>query len=134
METITPVIMLLTLAAVGEVVIESLKPLLEPLLRRIGVSEEGDEQAYLYLSTLIGLGLSFIYAADVLAAIGLEPPNQAAVIFGQVATGLLLGRGSAVVHKAINRLGGVTGGDTLITANIEERAYEPYDYGEGAGD
>lgn len=133
METITPVIMILTLAAVGEVVIESLKPLLQPLLRRIGVSEEGDEQAYLYLSTLIGLGLSFIYAADVLAAIGLEPPNQAAVIFGQVSTGLLLGRGSAVVHKAINRLGGVGGGDTLITANIEERTFEPYGHSEDPG-
>lgn len=111
-----PLVMILILAAVGEAVIEVLKPLIRPAIFALGVDAE---QAYLYLSTVLGLLLAFIYGADILAAVGLSPPNQAALIFGQAATGLILGRGSKAVHDAINRLSGVSG-DTYITANIEE--------------
>ena len=99
-----PVIIIFVLAAFGEVVIEVLKPLLEPGIARLPVPEDVDP--YLYLSCSFGLLLSFSYNVNVLDAVGVGVPNATAYYTGLIATGLILGRGSNFVHNAISRMAG----------------------------
>lgn len=97
-----PLILILILAAFGEVVIEVLKPLLEPAFARLPLPE--DINPYLYLSCAFGLLLSFTYTVNILAAIGVTEPNATAHYIGVIATGMILGRGANFVHNVISRL------------------------------
>lgn len=99
-----PVIVIIVLAAFGEVVIEVLKPLLDPLVNRLPIPQ--DVNAYLYLSCAFGLLLSYSFSVNILEVVGLDMPNAVAVYTGITATGLILGRGANFVHDAIARMGG----------------------------
>lgn len=93
---------ILALAAVAEVLIETLKPAISPLVPRF------IKQPYLYLSALVGLALAFNYNADLIAALlsSLSDSHSAATPAGVAMTGLLLGRGANVVHDLIDRVRG----------------------------
>lgn len=93
-----PLLLAVGLAIVCEVVIEALKPALNPLEARLPGSDRVDY--FLYLSLLIGVGLAFFYAADALAAVGFGEASAVGTLF----TGLVVGRGSNFVHDVIKRL------------------------------
>ena len=65
-----PILLILTLATLGELIIETLKPAIQPLIDRLKLSE--DINPYLYLSLTLGLALAFVYGADLLAVIGVR--------------------------------------------------------------
>ncbi len=96
-----PILLILTLATLGELIIETLKPGIAPLLTRLNLP--ADINPYLYLSLTLGLLLAFVYQADLLAAIGLSAGPTTA---GIITTGLFLGRGSNFVSDVIQRVGG----------------------------
>jgi len=96
-----PLLLVIAFAVIGELVIEALKPALDPLFNRLGLPE--DVNLYLYLSLILGVSLAFIYQLDLLAAAGL---TDEADVFGIVLTGLFVGRGSNFVHDVISRVGG----------------------------
>ena len=96
-----PLLLILTLATLGELLIEVLKPGIQPLLTRLNLPE--NINPYLYLSLTLGLLLAFLYQADLLAAIGLSATPTVA---GILTTGLFLGRGSNFVSDVLQRLGG----------------------------
>ncbi len=96
-----PILLILTLATLGELIIETLKPAIQPLIDRLKLSE--DVNPYLYLSLTLGLALAFVYGADLLAVIGLSAAPTTA---GIITTGLFLGRGSNFVSDVIQRVGG----------------------------
>lgn len=102
MEPLTALAIVIALAALGELVIEALKPALEPLFKRMNLPE--DVNPYLYLALLFGVVLAILFEADLPAAIGLVSPFPGAVWFQEIVTGLLIGRGSNFIHDAISRL------------------------------
>jgi hypothetical protein len=97
-----PMIMIVVLAMLGEVVIEALKPLLRPAVAPLAKYENLDP--YLYISTAFGMLLSLMYGADMLLAVGLPELTGGYVYVGQIATGLVVGRGANAVHDAITLL------------------------------
>lgn len=70
-------------------------PLFERLANWTGVPELGDLR---YIAALVGVGLSFGYALDVLAALGFESVWP---WLGQLLTGIMVGRGSNYMHDFI---------------------------------
>lgn len=95
-----PYLLVIALAVLGELLIEGIKPGLDPLFARIGVP--ADVNPYLYLSLALGVLLALVYRVDVLAAAGLAP----ATVVGIVTTGLLTGRGANYVHDFVALVGG----------------------------
>lgn len=90
-----PYLLMIALAVLGELIIEGVKPGLDPLFVRWGVP--ADVNPYLYLSLCLGMALALTYRVDVLAVAGLVSPSWV----GMVTTGLLTGRGANVVHDFI---------------------------------
>ena len=102
-----PLTLVITLALLGEVIIEILKPLLRPVMAWGAATIDADVDAgWLYLSTLLGVFLALLYQADLLLVVGLPPLTGPAVYFGPVATGLIIGRGANFVHDVYSRLSG----------------------------
>ncbi len=94
-----PVLLVITLATLGELIIEALKPGLEPLIARLSIPP--DINVYLYLSLALGVVLAGVYRADLLWAVGL---SESATVVGVVTTGLFVGRGANFVSDVISRL------------------------------
>ena len=102
-----PLLVITTLAALGEVLIEILKPLLRPVMAWIAATINADVAGgWLYLSTGLGVFLALLYQADLLLVVGLPPLTGPAVYVGPVATGLIIGRGANAVHDVYSRLSG----------------------------
>lgn len=94
-----PILLTLTLATLGELLIQALKPALQPLLNLLRLPADIDP--YLYL--LLGVALALIYRVDLLAALGIGPWTTV----GCLTTGLFLGRGANFVHDALAALQGI---------------------------
>ncbi len=94
-----PLLLILALATLGELIIEAIKPALNPLITRLNLP--ADINPYLYISLALGLLLAFVYQADLLTAVGLSAAPTTA---GILTTGLFLGRGSNFVHDVIARV------------------------------
>lgn len=113
----TPLTALVTvgaLSALGELLIEAIKPALRPIIDRLNLPEDVD--AYLYISLTLGVALALLFKGDLVAAIGLESPYPSAVWFQQIVTGLIAGRGSKFVHDFIERMADATGRISVQTS------------------
>ncbi len=95
-----PVLLVVVLATLAELLIEALKPAVQPLFELLGLPAGIDP--YLYLSLLLGMALAGIYQVDLLAALGIGPWTWVGVL----TTGLFVGRGANFVHEALRRLAG----------------------------
>ena len=100
--TITGIVILATLA-------ESLvEYLIRPLVKPWGEGDPPEDARYLalrdlilrYVAAIVGIVLSVIYRADLLAIVGLASPWP---IAGQILTGLIIGRGANFVHDFASR-------------------------------
>lgn len=96
-----PILLTLTLATLGELLIQALKPALQPLLNLLNLPADIDP--YLYLSLLLGVALALIYRVDLLAALGIGPWT----LVGCLTSGLFIGRGANFVHDALAALQGI---------------------------
>lgn len=94
-------VLLMALAVLVEQVIESLKPLLDPLFALLPLPETVNP--YLYLGAIGGVIVCILWGVDLATALGLTPPENA-TLAAQVATGFIVGRGSNVAHDAMLRL------------------------------
>jgi hypothetical protein len=94
-----PILLVIALATLGELIIEALKPGLQPLIARLSVPP--DVNVYLYLSLALGMALAGCYRADLLWAVGL---SESATVVGVITTGLFIGRGANFVSDVISRL------------------------------
>ena len=100
-----PLVLVVTLALLGEVLIEVLKPLVNPVVSLACEYVAIDpERGYLYISAFLGVLLAALYRADLLIVIGLPELAGAGSVFGVVATGLIIGRGANFVHDVFSRL------------------------------
>lgn len=95
METITPYLLVIVLAFLGEAVITGLKPGLEPLVAWLNEKITVDLPYYMYLSYILGVTLALVYGADILFATGLVDSKT---VFSTVLTGVLVGRGANFVY------------------------------------
>jgi hypothetical protein len=107
-QTITGILILATLA---ESLVEYLvRPIVKPwvdgedprasALRDLGLR---------YIAAAVGMALSVLYQADLLAIVGLSSPWP---IAGQLLTGLIIGRGANFVHDFASRWLSPTGAAT----------------------
>jgi hypothetical protein len=96
-------IAVITLATIGETVIEAFKPLLAPFA---DFAASFGLKLFLYLSLLVGIALALNYQADLLSALLTAATGEEyqTTLLGILLTGALLGRGSNVVHDLINRI------------------------------
>jgi len=102
MNVLTGVAVVIVLAALTELLIEAVKPGLDPLFKRLPIPD--DVEPYFYVSLVLGIALCLLFHADLLTAIGLESPYLSAIWFQRGATGVLVGRGANFIHDAIERL------------------------------
>lgn len=95
--------MFISAAIALEVTIELLKFVFEPLLARLPLPDEIQEVGiFVYLSAALGVAFAFVAQLDLFAALGLiDLP-----IFGTIATGLIIGRGSNFVNDILERVRG----------------------------
>ena len=93
-------LIVILLSTLGELIIEALKPAIEPIFSRLPIPD--DINPYLYLALTLGLVLAAVYRADLLAAVGL---SAGITTIGVITTGLFIGRGANFVSDVISRLG-----------------------------
>jgi hypothetical protein len=96
-----PVVVIFLLAALAEGLVEYLvAPWLEGLKGATEKLENVRVMALRYISALVGIGLSLVYGADLLAIFGVE---AGVPYVGSVLTGVLIGRGSNYVHDFVGK-------------------------------
>jgi hypothetical protein len=103
MEVVEAVVVIVTLAAAIEYVVEGTKPMLAPVVSAVRLPES--VPVYRYEATLLGVLFAVLYQANVLAVLGLAPPSAAADAAGVVLTGVLLAFGSSGVHDFLQQRG-----------------------------
>jgi hypothetical protein len=104
MHTIATVTGIVILATLAESLIEYLiRPLVKPWVEGDAPTDRSKELAGLalrYFAAALGVVLSVLYKADLLALVGLDSPIP---IVGYILTGLIIGRGSNFVHDFASR-------------------------------
>ena len=102
----------------GIALIISVSILVEGLTQYIKeiISSEREVKVANIISLIAGVGLSFIFQAQLFAALGLE---VAYPVIDTILTGLVLSRGSNYVHDLISRMGGERINTTEVITKTE---------------
>ena len=106
-DSLAGAVALAALAMLVELVIEALKPLLDPFFALLRLPET--VQPYLYVGSLLGAAVCVLWQVDLATVVGLPAVNRTATLAAQIATGFIVGRGSNITHDAYARLLAVLG-------------------------